>query len=229
MVFNFLGMRTRRYGGQKRKAKKEARKVATIQYVKRAIDRSIEDKFVYLNNALMGGANLTNATPQVNLLNGLAQGTTDQTRTGDKVRFARLKLDLLVSAPISATGNSTAYKFDIIRYKNPRGVAPTITNLYGVATPAAIDHFNDVSIDWKSRYECLASRSFVINYPAATVAQVQLLSFDINLNDVQTDYSLGNVGTIADIDKNALYLVAHQDTALSTSVYFAYYLWYQDM
>lgn len=221
-----LGFRTRRHGGTKRQTRK---KLATIGYVKRAISADNEKKFIYVTNSLMGGANLTNATPQLNLLNGLAQGTTDQTRLGDRVKFKRLLMNILASAPISATGNSTSYKFDIMRYKQPRGAAFTMTNLYGSATPATIDNFNEASTDWKSRFECLATRTFVINYPAATVAQIYLFSFEVNLDDAITDYSLGNAGTIADIDKNAYYLVAHQDTALATSVYYAYYLWYTEM
>lgn len=219
-----LGVRTKRHGGAKRKAKKQ---LATIAYVRKAINSTSEKKFIQSQNVSIGP--VVTATPVLQLLNGLQQGTTDNTRTGDRVRYTKLLLHAYLVCPLQVSGTASHVKVDIIKVKNPRGVAPTVLQIYGSATPGAGDFFNHNTVDFSSRFQILDSKEYQFNLPSVGNAEGYLMKFDIDLNDMQTDYSIGNAGTIADIDANALYVLYHQDNSTSIAIYQSAYLYYMDM
>lgn len=220
------GFRTKRYGGQKRKMKNM---LATVTKVRTMIDRTSEKKFL---NLQFGTAQLSvtagSANPLLYILNPLLQGTSDNTRLGDRVRFSKLQLHVVLQAPASITDTRNVC-IRIIQVKEPRGVIPTNLQLYNNATPSPFDHPNFVTIDFPARFKILATKYVHFNPQIGTQTPVINTNFTINLKDMLTDYSIGNAGTIADIDRNALYISVISEGASTMTVTIPYYLWYRDM
>lgn len=226
-----MGVKTKRYGGAKKAATKGNRKLATVSTVKRMINKSSETKFTYSAYGTIA-SNLLLSSPYFGLLNPLTQGDTDNNRTSDKVRFMYLTMNL--RHVVGDTQNSdVVYRVNILRVKSPRGVAPTSTTLVvnggSAANPEEL--WDDVNYDFASRYEVMYDSGVkVIRKQISTnfVIAADYITLPI---DMTTDYSLGNVGTIADIDQNALYLYLRTNNSTATNhvVGYSYKLTYKDM
>lgn len=215
-----LGFRTKRYGGKKRFAKRTAN-LATKQDVKRMISSQEETKMI-ITPASTLSITLNNITPISTFLNPLGQGDTDNTRTGDKVRNLQFKCMLYFICPAGGQGNYRAF---IIRCKQPRGVSPTLTDIMGSASPPVYYNYNYSNIDFNSRYEIMADRRLVTNSNFSTQQQNLLLDMSFSCEDSQTDYSLGNAGSIADVDKNSYHLfVLGDQSTVSTCIISS--IWY---
>lgn len=225
-----LGLPTRRYGGKKKARTKGIRKLATVNTVKRMINRTTETKFTYSAFGQVA-SNLLNTSPYFALLNPLTQGDTDSNRTGDKVRFQYLTMQLFHNLVTNI--NDVTYRVAIIRAKNPRGSAPTASSLVvnGGTAQDPCEIWDEVNYDFFSRYEILYDsgvrvihRNITTNYTVAT-------DYISCRCDFVTDYSLSNGGTIADIDQNALYIYfrSGNGTANSHALSLSYKLTYKDM
>lgn len=226
-----MGVKTKRYGGAKKAATKGNRKLATVSTVKRMINKSSETKFVYSAFTTIT-SNLLSNSSLFTLLNPLTQGDTDSNRTGDKVRFHYLTMNLR-HIIYDLQGDDLVYRVNIIRVKNPRGSAPTASTLVvnGGTAQNPEEIWDEVLYDFSSRYEVL--------YDSGVKIIHKQISNNYNLSadyisipcDFTTDYSLSNVGTIADIDQNALYLYVrtNNSTANQHVVQYSYKLTYKDM
>lgn len=213
-----LGYKTRRYGGRNPKAGK---KLATVATVKRLINVNKENKCTFSTQNTLTTL-LNNGNQLLYLLNGLTQGDTDNTRDGDIVTWSRLRMRFL----IYGTGSSV-YHVQVIRVKKPRGVAPTLTQMFGGTQPSPIDYPYYATQEFNQHYEIIYDKELPIhsNYSAQTMHT--LCEVDIS-PDIKTDYSLGNAGTIADIDANALYLVVRTDNGANTTVNWSNLFFFKD-
>lgn len=220
-----LGRRTKRYGGTKyRKTKGVSTKA-----IKRVINRSLETKFIQVSyTALFSALTTTMSAPL--LLNPLLRGNTDNSRIGDRVRA--IKLHISYQFYSAATTNvCPTFRLTVVRIKQPRGVAP-LTNgsdVYDTTNPAPLDMIN-YDLDWNKRYEFLHVERHTLKPAFAAQTLSHYGDIHVNLSDMIMDYSLGNAGTIADIDTNALYLYCQYDnSATAGSIYGSYHLTYKDM
>lgn len=224
-----LGYRTKRYGGSKYSANKGDRKLVTKKQVKTMINRTIETKFLYSAYTSLS-SDIRSTTPYYGLINGVVQGNTDNTRTGDRVRYGLL--DMHVN--IAKTGNNntgTQFRVMLLRLKNPRGATPASSTIQ-LATNRPMEIMDDVNYDWNSRW-AIEYDSGVLVYPMTQMSsQYQQYVIHIKKNlDLVTDYSLGNAGTIADIEKNALYLYITTDsgTVSEFAALYTFKLEFKDM
>jgi len=198
---------------------------AIITKVKKMIAVQQEPKFIVTANTEISDV-LTASVPYIGLLNPLVQGTTDNTRIGDRVRFTKLNLRLNLYGPAGLNNHIRVFVF---KSKDPHGVAPTITNLFNTATPSNISHANFVSLDWTHRYQLMASRDCALTSSYSTQRAAHMCEINVSLGNAISDYSIGNAGTVADMDKNAYYLVLLSDSATATNVYQDSYMWFTDM
>lgn len=226
-----MGFKGLFFNGRKRYKKyKKSKLLATKAYVDREVAAAAENKFVQLvPTASFTGLTATMAAPL--LLNALSRGNTNSTRIGDRVRIRKIHINLkfYVTATMGAiVGMVRPY---LIQYKNPRGVAPSATgsDVFDQANPGLSSTFND-QIDWHSRFKVIHDFGHHAIWPqySAQLPEI-MLSFTKNLKFI-SDYSLGNAGTIADIDKNAIYLYIVADNPASTlNCEVAYKIYYKDM
>jgi len=216
---HILRKRTKLHGGRKRALKPQ---LATRMDVKRMINQNKETKFAQQNQVTLSSTH-TASVPIITLLNGLSQGDTDANRDGDIVLWTNLKIRMLFN-----TSGSAMYKVQIIRQKKARGAAPTLLEMFGSATPSPINYPQMTSQDFYTHFEILYNRELNItsNYSAQTVHT--LCEIDL-APDMRTDYSLGNAGTAADIDTNALYLVIRTDNATAATIYYTNVFKFKDI
>lgn len=201
-LYKRFGGKTRFYKGKKAKANR----LAKVSDVKRMISIDKENKYL-VTAATQISSILDSSNPVLYLLNGLTQGDTDSTRDGDTVTYKRMRMRLII-----ATSGSCVAHVQVIRVKKPRGVAPTLSNMFGSSTPNPITYPSNSDQTFNQHYEIVydSERSLTSNYSAQVVQTL----YDMDLgSDLKVDYSLGNAGTIADIDTNALYLVIRTDAS----------------
>lgn len=220
------GIPTRKYNGRKRALNG---KVATVNKVKHMIARINELKFQYA--VVTTATTISNSAPYILLLNPCLRGTTDQTRIGDRVHNNKLDINMLFN-PTATLGNGTpTVRFLIIKYKNPRGVSPLAngSDVFDQTAPVPMSHFNDITTDWHSRFECVKdSGAMIIKTQFSGQLMQTHCHFKKTLKDI-TDYSISNAGTVADIDKNAYYLYVLTDTTVSCNLTYDYRFYYKDM
>ena len=214
-----LGFKTRKYGGAKKTLK--SGKIATRAYVKRIISAEKETHNIQTDATLT--TTLTSAANYSTLLNPLSQGDTDNTRTGDKVKFTSFKGKLQI---IGAAGLNQNYRCTIVRQKNPRGNAASIADVFG-AGANVFHHFNHSNVDFTSRYEIVLDKTMNIasNHSTQVGYGIMDISFDA---DQVADYSLGNAGSIADIDTNAYILMLQTDAGTAATVNVSSLFFYKD-
>jgi len=177
----------------------------------------------YINPVVASVNTLTAALPGLILLNGVAQGTSENARIGRLVTHKRLTLDINM--------NYQGLYYQAINYRVY--VFVETTALGSQIAPAQIfvdpatflpwsqrDHTNRNS----SRYLCLydsgahalaappRASGVAAPFGSSGLPYLRNHHIDIPLN-FQTDYSRGNAGTIADIDTNSLYCVVVNDNA----------------
>lgn len=206
-----LGFRTKRYGGKKRFAKR-TQGLATKDYVKKQMSRNNEMHHIITNTTLT--STLASASYYSTLLNGLVQGDTDNNRTSDRVKFHNFSGKLSFHVPAGVQGN---YRITIVRYKQPRGTSATLADIFS-ASPSVFHQYNDNNIDFNTRYDII--RDFTVEVQTAYASQTmsKLVDISFNANELISDYSLSNIGSIADIDKNAYFLMLQSDISTNTTV-----------
>lgn len=184
-------------------------------------------------NSLYNGISLTPVAtaPGVFLLNGVAQGTTENSRLGRLARHLWLDMDLDIYLGSSAT------TFWAVRIY----IVVETTALGSALAPAQffVDNSTFTAMSQRDRTNRNASRYLVLydskpmtlgsgastgtgSNPFPPVVGVsaaeRFISLHIPLN-FDTDYSRGNTGTITDIDTNSLYLIAVTDNSTASEVY----------
>jgi len=187
-------------------------------------------------NSLYGAINLspTLSSPGLFLLNGVAQGTTENTRIGRLARLKWLDMDLIVESELASSG------IDELRVY----IIAETTALGSALAPAQffVDAASFGPTSQRDRTNRNASR-YVVLFDSKTFS-VGSLPFSSGLSNVawtgnapltkhfnihlplnfSTDYSRGNAGTIGDIDTNSLYLmVCSDDASASHSIAFGGY------
>lgn len=184
--------------------------------------------------------NPTLTAPGLFLLNGVGQGTSENTRVGRLTRNKWLDLDLFVESTFAANA------IDELRVY----IVAESTCLGSALSPAQffVDNTNFGPTSQRDRTNRNASRYVVLfdskiftlgSFPfssglsnvAWTGSSPQSKHFSIHLPlNFSTDYSRGNSGTVSDIDTNSLYLlVVTDDTAGGHSqVYGGYTLCFSD-
>lgn len=215
----------------------DAKQTKAIVHLQKKVKSMINLEPKY-NITEVSNTNLTNGTPVITLLNGMAQGDTNVTRDGNRVRWNSLELRLIIAAGVSLS-EPHPVRLVLVRKKKPVGATISLTNLFGDATPDFLDSYNVASISFKDTYKVYWDKTFLI-YPqifdnSATGTTTESLAGGpseicmtkrTKLGGFVTDYGLGTAGNVADIDTNGLFLVQFTDngTADAIGIFFKYVL-----
>lgn len=169
----------------------------------------IEQKYI---NVDMSAGTIDSGTPYNVLMNGLAQGTNNQSRIGNKITIKQIELNMMLKTGSSST--TCSIKCQVVYDKQPNGAVFNIGDLLntvgGVYAPWATRN----SINGQ-RFVVLKSFYVTLNLNAAGVPVEKLLRKYIKCN-IPTQYG-GNAGTIADITTGSLYLLFTSDQASTSS------------
>jgi len=216
-----------RTGGRTRRASTPSR-AAVRQTV---LQRPVAKHLLWSDNGVTGGSAsifatnaLINATPLIQLLNGCVRGMTVQTRIGDICKVSKIHLKMRTTYGTAIDGD-VIIKWILFAEKNSQGFARTASNFsstyFGDGTPQtnAIPNHNNKDV---SLFRILKKGTQYMRASMATVIEIRDWSiFYAPKTPLRVNYTLGNAGTIADIDGNAIYLYMYTDntTGGATGVY----------
>lgn len=204
--------------------------------MEKAVELKESRPYDYSNGGTATSTTFQATNPQWFLLNGLSQGDTASTRDGDEVRSTSVHITGHIFSQDSAyydTPNITDYKVRIliVNFKSPRGSA-----MYPIGSQAAgasfcplfkttgtttifpftmyntadncwehYDVLSDTVVDLKQGAQYFQS---LYNGLGQHVQGPFSARFDIKVPVNRTiDYSIGNAGTLSDINKNAIYVL----------------------
>jgi hypothetical protein len=176
----------------------------------------------------------TSAAPGLQCLNGVGQGTNENTRVGRLARMNWLDLDIACYLNTNASITiPTSMRVYVVVETTALGSALAPSQFFVDAATFTPTSQRDRVNRNASRYVVLYdSGPFVLAPPPVASGLAAPATFgaglpcekDFSLHiplDFSTDYSRGNAGTIADIDTNSLYLMAVTDTATASAAFCA--------
>jgi len=137
---------------------------------------------------------------QVQLLNGLSQGTSATTRIGNKVSFQAVYGKINIKAG-NGEADGLVARVILVYDRRTNGTAAAWSGICaGAPTLTGYDLDND-----KGKYQVLFDEIYTFN----TNEFQRPIKFFIDLKGKRGDYSLGNAGSVADIAKGSLYLAVN--------------------
>lgn len=197
----------KKYGGQNRwkiygKATKQlaADAYKGVQLVKQLVNTEFDykDTAATVNPAAAGA---------LVLLNGLTQGDTASSRTGNSIRMKSYDMRWFVNNNSSA--GQTEVRVMLVLDKQSNGVTPSVTDI--LATNTVVSPRN---LDNRKRFKVIMDRNYAIS-TAGPSSRYDSAHFK-NIQTHVAYYNSSNAGTVADISTNALYLLYLSDQATNT-------------
>lgn len=224
MLTNYMAYRRKKYSGKKKFYKKAYSK---RKYVKKApvsrganklipsINRGPEHKYNFQN---LPDTRL-NTVGLISLLNPLGQGNSDGTRVGDRVRQKMLDMRIRMYSV-----NPITIRVMLILDTRPAGSYPAILDILDGNDPQTgssgiMSHRSKINL---SRFVVLQDQFMTFNPQITGTVQEKFIHVYKKLN-FGTDYSRGNAASVADIQTNALYLIAISNAInAATNPYLSY-------
>ncbi len=166
---------------------------------------NVEEKYV---DTLFASNTMSNAIGNQSLLNGMTQGNTASTRSGQSVKSLKIIVDLIFSV-----GTTTPVNCRVIIIRDSASNGATIG--VGSIFQAAVDGVNDYTTSQRNvatvgtRVHFYLDQTFQLDTVQNTCKVMKLV---INLG-FHTRYNTGNAGGIADISENSLYFCAMSNAA----------------
>ena len=186
--------------------------------VRRLEDTAEETKHILFSDIALPGrragfaaASVYAGAPQQLYISGLTRGNTVQSRIGDKVVFTsiRFKVQCFFS---SALVNQCTVNWFIYRL-NAGTVAIAATDIligiYGTASPT-MSSLPDINNRNDQRFTVLKRGNYKHVAPSDASSENQVINI-IYRKKVYSEYRFNDLGTIADQNKNALYLLIWAD------------------
>lgn len=169
-----------------------------------------------------GAITMTNAASgNINLLNGLILGSDRFNRIGRRVRMTGIHLHILVSEAAIANRPPDSYIIGVVYDKEPTTTLPTLADLFenvsagGVATSNALAHNN---LNNSTRFQWLHKHRIFQNPTGAggglvggmLETPVHKMYHEVHIKcDLGMQFNGGNAGTLADIEKGALFIIGY--------------------
>lgn len=152
-----------------------------------------------------------NSTGSFTLLNGMATGSSGQTRLGRKILVKSVQPRISFQADTAATYNHVRMIIFVDRQAN--GSAPSVTDLLAAASPQAM-----LNLDNSRRFRVLMDRSFPLigNSTTPSNSQEGVIVDEYRKVNVYTTYNSGSVGDITDIETGSLYCLLLGSQAAGT-------------
>ena len=161
----------------------------------------------------------TSAGSVTNLVS-LQQGTSDTTRIGNSVRWKNLNFKMTMDNHATA---DLGLRLMIVRDHAPQGAAASVADIVNSTPAGAFKAFRN--LDNTGRFDILWDKCYTFTSKTSSSVNLRCVEKYIDLaqrrikknknqyqskgkNINETNYGLGNAGSIADISENAFYLVA---------------------
>lgn len=149
--------------------------------------------------ALIAPTVACDSTGTITLLNGLTRGDDEGDRDGRRTNVKSINMRG-VTTVTAGTGTDQLHRIMLVRYLRPNGTAPVITDILQSNTVYSLRNRQKIG-----DFQVLYDRVYQLNASAESGSQ-KFLKYYKRMN-TEVQYNAGNAGTIADIEKNALYLI----------------------
>lgn len=204
--------KAKRYTRKRTKKYRKGRKVARVSMVKRMINTMIEQKWkTDVSPATTVGYNGTFFA----LCNGMTLGTTHSNRVGNQIRMKQLELGIVCAAQTQISTVRVLVFID----KQPNQAIFNPNQIFVNNPPSTLDPVSPLHPDfWPSRYQLLYDRSttLTIQGGATNVNGEKRWRIRIPLKNKRTQFIDSNLGTVADISKNTLWVYMTSDENFTT-------------
>lgn len=152
-----------------------------------------------------------NTSWSFSILNNVIQGGTAQSREGNECNFFRLEMSGLIQTA-AVVGGSAVCRMLVVQDRQANGATFAATDLFYDQT----DIWSLFNVPLMHRFSVLFDKTIDLNSYAANSSNITYRSFKKNKKiKVKTSYN-GNVGTIADIEKNSIYFIYASNIAAGT-------------
>lgn len=182
---------------------------------------------------LATGIDVNNTTPFKDYINNMIRGTTVQSRLGDYCYFTKIYLRVRTILDVNVVGTQQLNWMLFVDNEingTSQTAAQFATRYFGNATPYTNAIRNDNNGNIKKQYRVLKRGKLV--FTQQIVGQTEQKDWAISWyskKHVKTSYSLGNAGTVADIDTGAIQLFMWTDNTVGTiKNYFEGNLYFHD-
>lgn len=151
-----------------------------------------------------------NTTGTFTLLNGLTLGTT---QLSDRIGKDVFLKDLFIQGKMYTGTTTTTFQGRIIVFRDimPNGSTPALTDVLVEASSSSAYNVTNLN-----RFMILYDQTASLTGALGTDNSQRAVAIHVPLNFV-TYYNSGNAGTIADIEKNSLYMLLIGDIAAGTA------------
>lgn len=134
------------------------------------------------------------------LMNGIVQGTSAVARIGQRIIIRSIYVTILLYG--QTIQPYSMLRFLIVQDKQPNGAVFTLGSLFEVPT-AGVSTLSPLNYDNMRRYKILWDRHFVLNNTEVQEKYIKIYKKVF----IPVEYNINNAGTVADINKNSLYLL----------------------
>jgi len=155
---------------------------------------NVERKF--LDSAISDDATTTGA---VNLLNGMAPGTTASTRIGQRILMKSIQARIYLRREDVTTATVQAVRVLLIYDRQTNGAAPAITDVLSAISMQSLRNMANVG-----RFFCLMDKTYTLDGAGGQTVLFDERYMKINL---PVFYNTGTAGTAADIQTGGLFLM----------------------
>lgn len=155
-------------------------------------------------------------------INIIQRGDTVQQRTGDFAVWTKIRARIKVILG-TAIVNDTWVKWRLVQEYRPEGTQLTNTtyfqNIYGVNNPGGNRNLlpNINNRDQVTKYKTLKQGCLTVTGLNDQSVEERYIDIDWYSKGIKTNYCRGNAGTVADIDRNAIYLIMWTNQTDSTA------------
>lgn len=200
---------------------------ARINKLERRLNKRVTNyKYVYQPDTQLASS-IVNATPFIQLLNGIPQGTSEtNNRIGDLCRMHSLKLRMMLLRAVTTLQNTYTFRVLIVKEYTALGSAIGMSQLFNSATPSPRDTYNITTRNQK-RFKIYFDKTYIMGPHVSSVATTALnnqANTDLRVININkkfrfvTDYSRNNNGNVSDIDTNSLYLIIITDSSVANDL-----------
>lgn len=151
----------------------------------------------------------------VQLLNGVQRGDDYNQRVGRSMRVKSIELNMLITKNPASTGYERV-RVILLLDKDPDSTTITNTEIFASITSQIISPRN---LDNRNRLVMLKDWVYTLNKDGGPQSYNEQYYRKLGFHTI---YNNSNLGTIADINENALYLIVVSDTGINTPS-FTYY------
>lgn len=209
------------YKPRKSKGKKTASLSKKVDRLERKV-KEAKPEMKYINNSASTVATLTAASPQVILLNGMAQGINENSeRIGAKTcfKFFNIRIKFLADISTQTASSFFNYRMLIVRERTTLGSDLGLVQLFGTATPTTTSQRSLVTRDQK-RFDIYHDTCFDLgNFAGGKASKTIILNKRFCFT---TDYTRNTGATITAIETNGFFLVMICDQTIASAVDITY-------